>query len=110
MHRTMARPLALRRLHGSAGWSSVGIETSAVGGASTADRELALLSLGLDLLPFSLHETSWVPGGHEEGGEQHHATLEDHERNFLVGKFALETVRELCNTEAGSEKDEEKGD
>ena len=96
MHRTMARPLALRWLHSTTSWASIRIETAAVGGASATDGELALFSLGLnglDLSPFSLHEASWMPGCHEEGAEQHHATLEDHEWNFFVGELTLEAMR-----------------
>jgi len=89
----MARPLALRRLQSSTSRPSIGIEAITVSGASTSDRKLALLSLCLDLLPFGLHEASWVPGGHEEGGEQHQATFEDHEWYFLIGKLARETMR-----------------
>ena len=96
MHRTMTRPLALRWLHGSTGWASIRIETATVGGASTTNGELAFFSLGLDgldLLPFCLHEASRVPGSHEECGEQHHATLEDHERNLFIGELTFESMR-----------------
>ena len=105
----MHRPLLLRSrggegcVRGTAGW----VEAAAVGSAATADGELALVNgLGdLLFLPLGGAVASRVEGGHQEDCHDHHASLEDHEGDFLVGKLAFEAVCEFGDTEAGTDQD-----
>jgi hypothetical protein len=39
--------------------------------------------------------------------ENHHCALKNHEWNLLIGQLTVETVVELCDTIAGSDKDKE---
>lgn len=81
--------------------------------ASAADRELSVvngLAGVLGLLPLAVHEAARVEDGHDDGGQDHHAALEDHEGDLFVGELAVEAVGELGDAEAGAYEDEEEGD
>ena len=43
-------------------------------------------------------------------GDDDHGALEDHERDLVVGKGAVEAAAELCTAEDGADEDGEGGD
>ena len=88
-------PLRLRWVESGICRSAVRVISAAIVDASTTDGDFSpisdLLSL-LELLPLSVHESSWMPDGHEKGCTDHHASLKNHEWDLFVGELALETV------------------
>ena len=97
--------LSRNRVEGSFCGTASRVEAAAVGGATAADGELAFLdSLGdLLLLPLVGAVATRVESCHQEDCQDHHTSLEDHERDFFVGKLAFEAMREFSNTEAGTD-------
>jgi hypothetical protein len=96
-------PLAAGRLDRRTSWASGGVVSCTVVDTGATDRELAAIVdflANILRLPLTVHEASWMPDGHEDGGEDHHTSLEDHEGNLLVGELTVEAVGELSNTEA----------
>jgi len=89
------------------GRTPIGIIPTTIPHASASDGEFSFLDRLLLLSPLAAHESTGMEDCHDDGGEDHHTTLEDHEWDFFVCEFALETVGELGDTEAGADEDEE---
>lgn len=96
------------RVSRTASW----VEATAVRSAAAAYGELAFLHRLSDLLllPLLGAVASRVEGSHQEDGQDHHASLQDHERDFFVGKLAFEAVCQLGDTEAGTNQDEQESE
>jgi len=109
MHRPLTRS-RVGRVKSRLRRTSVGIIPTTIPHASASDREFSFLNRLLLLSPLAAHKSTWMEDRHDDGGENHHSTLEDHEWDFFVCEFALETVGELGYTEAGADENEEEGE